>query len=70
MRILIVEDEKGIADFLKQGLEEESYTVDVAHAGNDGLTKALSGKYDLLILDWMLPEKSGIEICRIFQELE
>jgi DNA-binding response OmpR family regulator len=68
MRILIVEDEKGIADFLQQGLEEESYTVDVAHAGNDGLAKALSGKYDLLILDWMLPEKSGIEICTQFRK--
>lgn len=68
MRILIVEDEIGIANFLKQGLEEESYAVDVAHAGNEGLDLALSGSYDLLILDWMLPEKSGIEICTQFRK--
>lgn len=68
MRILIVEDEIGIANFLKQGLEEESYSVDVAHAGNEGLDLALSGSYDLLILDWMLPEKSGVEICTEFRK--
>jgi DNA-binding response OmpR family regulator len=68
MRILIVEDEKGIADFLQQGLEEESFTVDVAYTGNEGLSKALSGEYDLLILDWMLPEQSGIEICTQFRK--
>ena len=68
MRILIVEDEIGIANFLKQGLEEESYAVDVANAGNEGLDLALSGSYDLLILDWMLPEKSGIEICTQFRK--
>ncbi len=68
MRILIVEDEIGIANFLKQGLEEESFAVDVAHAGNEGLMLALSGEYDLLLLDWMLPEKSGIEICTQFRK--
>jgi DNA-binding response OmpR family regulator len=68
MRILIVEDEIGIANFLKQGLEEESYAVDVAHSGEKGLMLALSGEYDLLILDWMLPEKSGIEICTQFRK--
>jgi len=68
MRILIVEDETGIANFLKQGLEEESFTVDVANSGDEGLEKALTGKYDLLLLDWMLPVKSGIEICTQFRE--
>lgn len=68
MRILIVEDEIGIANFLKQGLEEEFFAVDVAHAGNEGLMLALTGEYDLLILDWMLPEKSGIEICTQFRK--
>ena len=67
MRILVVEDEIGIANFLKQGLEEESYAVDVAISGNEGLKMALSGEYDLLILDWMLPEKSGVEICTEFR---
>ncbi|GAA5221288.1 response regulator transcription factor [Membranihabitans marinus] len=64
MRILIVEDEPGIYNFLKQGLEEESYVVDVAEEGRRGLDLALSGDYDLLLLDWMVPGISGIEICR------
>lgn len=68
MRILVVEDEIGIANFLKQGLEEESFAVDVANSGDEGLMLALSGEYDLLILDWMLPEKSGIEICTQFRK--
>lgn len=68
MRILIVEDETGIANFLKQGLEEELYAVDLANSGNEGLRLALTGEYDLLILDWMLPEKSGIEICTQFRK--
>lgn len=68
MRILIVEDEAGIAAFLKQGLEEESYAVDVANEGKAGLHLALSGEYDLLLLDWMLPGLSGIEICRQFRK--
>ncbi|MFT6827693.1 MAG: two-component system copper resistance phosphate regulon response regulator CusR, partial [Roseivirga sp.] len=53
MRILIVEDEPGISNFIKQGLEEESYAVDAADNGTDGLSLALSGEYDLLLLDWM-----------------
>lgn len=68
MRILIVEDEPGIANFLKQGLEEESYLVDVAEQGKQGLNLALSGDYDLLLLDWMLPGLSGIEICKQFRK--
>ena len=68
MRILIVEDEAGISAFLKQGLEEESFAVDVASDGKKGLQLALSGEYDLLLLDWMLPGLSGIEICRQFRK--
>src|SRR5665811_1628811 len=68
MRILIVEDEPGIFNFLKQGLEEESYAVDIAEDGNNGLQMALSGEYDLLLLDWMVPGVSGIEICRQFRK--
>jgi two-component system copper resistance phosphate regulon response regulator CusR len=64
MHILVVEDEPGIANFIKQGLEEENYSVDIEENGAEGLQKALSGKYDLLLLDWMLPGVSGIEICR------
>lgn len=69
MRILIVEDEPGISNFLKQGLEEESFSVDVAEEGNKGLQLALSGEYDLLLLDWMVPGPSGIEICRQFRKV-
>ncbi|MCB0669667.1 MAG: response regulator transcription factor [Saprospiraceae bacterium] len=68
MRILIVEDEAGIASFLKQGLEEEAFAVDLADNGMDGLQLAFSGDYDLLLLDWMLPGISGIEICRQFRK--
>lgn len=68
MRILVVEDEEGIAAFLKQGLEEESFAVDVATDGKAGLNMAMSGEYDLLLLDWMLPGLSGIEICRQFRK--
>ncbi len=68
MRILIVEDEPGIFNFLKQGLEEETYAVDIAEEGKKGLQMALSGEYDLLLLDWMVPGMSGIEICRQFRK--
>ncbi|MBN7815540.1 response regulator transcription factor [Algoriphagus pacificus] len=68
MRILVVEDEPGISNFLKQGLEEESFAVDVADNGKVGLDLALSGNYHLLLLDWMLPGISGIEITRQFRK--
>jgi two-component system, OmpR family, copper resistance phosphate regulon response regulator CusR len=66
MRILLVEDEKSIAHFIKDGLEEEGFAVDVADNGKTGLQMALDNlaEYDLLLLDWMLPGMSGIEICR------
>ncbi len=69
MRLLLVEDESGIANFVKQGLEEEGYAVDWASDGDEGLDLALTGDYDLLILDWMVPGKSGIEICTQFRKL-
>ncbi|MBE9463257.1 response regulator transcription factor [Dyadobacter subterraneus] len=68
MRILIIEDETGILNFLKQGLEEESYAVDTAMDGHKGLQLALSGEYDLLLIDWMLPGRSGIDVCREFRK--
>lgn len=68
MRILIIEDEIGIANFVKQGLEEEAYTVDVADNGTTGLDLALSNTYDLLLVDWMLPGKTGIEVCKEFRK--
>lgn len=63
-RILIVEDEKKIARFLELELQHEGYEVDTAHDGRTGLEKALSWQPDLMILDLMLPELSGIEVCR------
>ena len=63
-RILIVEDEKKIARFLELELLHEGYEVAVANDGRTGLDKALSWKPDLMILDLMLPELSGIEVCR------
>ncbi|WP_374399183.1 response regulator transcription factor [Flavobacterium sp.] len=64
MHILIVEDEKGIVDFLKQGLEEEGYTISSALDGENGLKKALDLQVDLVLLDWMLPKMQGIEVCK------
>lgn len=68
MRILVVEDEIGIANFLQQGLEEEAYAVDVCHHGDQALDLALSGQYDLFLLDWMLPGKSGLELCKLIRQ--
>ncbi len=64
MKILVVEDEKKVASFIKKGLEEEYYTVDVAYDGKEGLRLALSDEYDLIVLDLMLPFKDGISILR------
>ncbi len=70
MRILVIEDEPGIADFLKEGLEEEYYAVDVAYDGKTGLEMALTNEYDLLLIDWMVPGVSGIEICRQVRKIQ
>ncbi len=64
MRILIVEDDSDIRDLLKQSLEEACFAVDVCEDGEKGLRMARINDYDLLILDNMLPGKSGTEICR------
>ena len=64
MRALIVEDETGIANFVGDGLKEETFAVDVAKDGNNGLHLALSNEYDIILLDWMIPGLSGIEVCR------
>ena len=68
MNILIVEDEKGIASFLQQGLEEEGYTVWVANDGQLGLNLALSTPPDLILLDWLLPKMQGIDVCKAIRE--
>jgi len=68
MKILIVEDEKKMASFLERGLKEEHYAVDIAYDGEKGWEYAMTNEYDLLILDWMLPKMSGIELCHKFRK--
>jgi len=64
MRILVVEDEAKVAGFIKKGLEEEAYAVDVAEDGEAGLEMLELNVYDGVILDLMLPKKSGIEVIK------
>lgn len=64
MRILVVEDEKKVAKFLCQGLEEEHYTVDVAYDGEEGARLASAENYDLIVLDVLLPRKDGFMIVK------
>lgn len=64
MRILIVEDEHRIAQALKEGLEQESYAVDVCFDGEDGYNTAHNEEYDLILLDVMLPSMNGVEVCK------
>ncbi len=63
MRILIAEDEKKIADFIKRGLKEEGYAADIAHTGTEALDLAEENPYDLLLLDVMLPGLDGVAVC-------
>ena len=64
MRILIVEDEAKVGSFIRRALEEESYAVDLCAEGTQGLDLALSGSYDLVILDLMLPGLPGLEVLK------
>jgi DNA-binding response OmpR family regulator len=68
MRILVVEDEKRIARFLKKGLEEESYAVDVATDGPAALDWVAGARYDVILLDVMLPGLNGFEVSRVLRE--
>lgn len=68
MRVLLVEDEKNVSAFIKQGLEEDFYTVDVAEDGIDGYAMATSQAYDVIVLDLMLPGMDGREVCRKLRE--
>lgn len=64
MKILIVEDEAGIINFLGQGLREEGYEVVAATDGKSGLALALEQQPDVILLDWMLPGLSGLDVCK------
>lgn len=69
MKILVIEDEKRVAQYIKKGLELRAHTVDLAYDGEDGLDFALSEPYEIIILDRMLPKTSGIEVCQQLREL-
>ena len=64
MRVLLIEDDVTIARLLKEGLEDESYAVDIARDGSEGYRTAAADDYDVIILDIMLPEMNGYEACR------
>lgn len=64
MRILVIEDEKKIADFIRRGLKEEGYAVDAAYDGEEGHFLAKTNDYDLILLDIMLPKIDGLTLCR------
>jgi heavy metal response regulator len=68
MRILVVEDERRISAFIKRGLEEERYAVDVAYDGEEALDWAAVVDYDLIVLDVLLPKKDGLQVCRELRE--
>ncbi|MFC0777262.1 response regulator transcription factor [Flavobacterium sp. HJSW_4] len=64
MHILIVEDEVGIVQFLKQGLQEEGYQITTAADGSKGFEVIQDQKFDLILLDWMLPKINGLDLCK------
>ena len=70
MKILLVEDDKGIARFVKKGLLENAFSVDVAFDGEDGLFLSLHRSYDLIILDILLPKMDGVEILKRMRKME
>ncbi len=70
MRILVIEDEKEVASFIRRALVEESHAVDLAHDGRQGEAMALSESYDLIILDLMLPLKDGLAVLKSLRREE
>ena len=69
-RILVIEDEKPIADILKNGFEKEGFEVLCAYTGAEGLRAAEEGCPQLVLLDWMLPDIAGVDVCRMLTEEE
>lgn len=68
MKVLIVEDEKKVASFIKRGLEDDGYQVTLSFDGVDGLKRAVSGEFALIVLDCMLPKKDGLSVLRELRE--
>ncbi|MCE1246218.1 MAG: response regulator transcription factor [Firmicutes bacterium] len=69
MRILIADDDRKLCEIVKRGLEEHSHAVDCVYNGNDGECYGVSSVYDLIILDVMMPDKDGVEVCRNLRKL-
>ncbi|WP_455538521.1 response regulator transcription factor [Terrisporobacter sp.] len=68
MRILVIEDEYSLADAMRESLKRENYMVDISYEGNSGLDMALSGIYDIIILDLMLPNLNGLDILKCIRK--
>jgi heavy metal response regulator len=68
MRVLVIEDEKKIASFIKRGLKEEGYAVDLSLDGEEGFFLATTQEYDLIVLDLIIPKIDGISLCRKLRE--
>jgi len=68
MKILIIEDDENILAVLKRGFEEEEYIIDTAQDGEDGEYLALTNSYDIILLDWMLPLKNGMEVLKSLRQ--
>jgi heavy metal response regulator len=70
MRILVVEDEKKVASFIKRGLEEEGFSVDLAYDGEEGLYMGETNPYDLILMDVMLPKMDGLAVVKELRKKE
>ncbi|MRR35413.1 response regulator transcription factor [bacterium] len=70
MRILVIEDEKKVAEFIRNGLEEEGYAVDTASDGEQGYFLASTNEYDTILLDILLPKTDGITLCTMLRREE
>lgn len=68
MKVLVVEDEKGVSSFIKRGLEENGFQVSQAFDGSTGLNLALRNKFDVVVLDIIMPEMNGLEVCMKLRE--
>jgi DNA-binding response OmpR family regulator len=64
VKVLILEDDRKLASFLARVVSEEGLTADLCMCGSDAIPQAVSGAYDLVILDWMVPETDGLAVCR------
>ncbi|MCA9310811.1 MAG: response regulator, partial [Phycisphaerales bacterium] len=64
MRVLVIEDNPKMAAGIQRGLTENGYAADISHLGHEGEDLAAAGEYDAIVLDLMLPDRDGVEVCR------